>query len=138
LKDATLVQENKTERSGIHSFQIGAWGLLTSIDLENCDPHLIRDANAITEFVVELCALIKMKRFGECHVVHFGEEDRVAGFSMFQLIETSCISGHFANHTNTAYVDIFSCKSYEPLDVATFTRKYFRGHAMRINTLNRF
>src|SRR3989344_7771383 len=77
----------------------GAWGLLTSIDLHGCDGATIRDADAIKRFVAELCERIKMKRFGECTVVDFGEDERVSGFSMVQLIETSCISAHFANQT---------------------------------------
>jgi hypothetical protein len=31
-----------------------------------------------------------------------------------QLIETSLISAHFANLTNTVYLDVFSCKPYDP------------------------
>jgi S-adenosylmethionine/arginine decarboxylase-like enzyme len=103
------------------------WGLLTSLDLYGCDPDTIRDADKIKRFVVELCDLIEMKRFGDCQVVHFGEEERVAGFSMIQLIETSLISGHFANLTNAAYIDIFSCKAYDPDTVAEFTRKFFQA-----------
>ena len=61
-----------------------AWGLLASIDLHECDGALIRDAEAIKRFVVELCERIDMKRFGECQVVNFGEDERVAGFSMVQ------------------------------------------------------
>lgn len=105
----------------------GAWGLLSSIDLHDCDPALIRDADAIQKFVYELCELIGMKRFGECHVVHFGEEERVAGYSMFQLIETSCISAHFANATNTTYLDIFSCKYYDPKVAAEFAKQFFKA-----------
>lgn len=116
----------------------GAWGLLSSIDVEDCDPGLIRSADAIRNFVVELCDLIKMRRFGECHVVNFGEEERVAGFSMFQLIETSCISGHFANASNRVYIDVFSCKAYDPAVVAEFTREYFRGAVTRVNVVNRY
>ncbi len=120
------------------AFQEGAWGLLTSIDLESCNPDTIRDAEAIKRYVVELCELIDMKRFGETHVVHFGEDERVAGFSMFQLIETSCISAHFANATNTSYIDIFSCKCYDPKVAAEFTRKFFEGKEMRVHVVNRF
>jgi len=105
----------------------GAWGLLTSIDLHGCDGALIRDAEAIKRFVVELCDLIDMKRFGECQVVNFGEDEKVAGFSMVQLIETSCISAHFANQTNTTYLDIFSCKCYSPRAAADFAKKFFKG-----------
>lgn len=111
-----------------------AWGLLSSIDLHGCDGATIRDAQAIKRFVVELCERIDMKRFGECHVVHFGEEERVAGYSMFQLIETSCISAHFANETNTTYLDIFSCKYYEPSEAAEFAKEFFGASDYTLTT----
>jgi S-adenosylmethionine/arginine decarboxylase-like enzyme len=84
-----------------------AWGLSTSVDLQDCHPDTIRDPNHIRAYVVALCELIGMKRYGDCQIVHFGD-GRVAGYSMVQLIETSLISGHFANDTNRAYLDIFS------------------------------
>lgn len=101
-----------------------AWGLCAAVDLQDCDPDLIRNADHIKRYVVELCKLIGMKRFGECQVVDFGE-GRVAGFSMVQLISTSLISGHFANDTNNAYLDIFSCKGYEPEVVEAFSKDFF-------------
>ena len=74
-----------------------------------------------------------MKRYGECIVVDFGEDPRVSGFSMTQLIETSLISGHFVNQTNDVYIDIFSCKFYDPKVVAEFTRKFFEAKDYKIN-----
>jgi S-adenosylmethionine/arginine decarboxylase-like enzyme len=102
-----------------------AWGLCTCIDLKGCDPAAIRDADLIRRYVIEVCDLIRMKRFGEPQVVHFGPNDRVAGYSMTQLIETSLISGHFASEANAAYIDIFSCKEYEPEVAAEFTCRFF-------------
>ena len=104
-----------------------AWGLLTSVDVYNCNPDTIRDADMVKQFVFELCDKIEMKRYDECVVVDFGADERVSGFSMTQLIETSLISGHFANSTNSAYLDIFSCKFYEPRDVAEFAISFFEG-----------
>jgi len=101
------------------------WGVLTSIDCYGCDPGLIRSKKHISKYVKELCKLIKMKRFGNCRVVYFGEDKRVAGYSMTQLIETSLISGHFANESNSAYIDIFSCSEYSSDLVVDFTKKYF-------------
>ena len=101
-----------------------AWGLCTAVDLQDCHPDLIRNADHIRRYVVELCELIDMKRFGECQVVDFGS-GRVAGYSMVQLISTSLISGHFANDTNSAYLDIFSCKGYDPTIVETFSKDFF-------------
>jgi len=68
-----------------------------------------------------------MKRYGDTVVIDFGEEEKVAGFSMTQLIETSLISGHFANATSAAYLDIFSCKWYDPTVASEFTKKFFEA-----------
>jgi len=103
------------------------WGIASSIDIYDCNPDTIRDAEKIKQFVAELCDLIQMKRFGETLVVHFGEDERVSGYSMVQLIETSLISAHFANQTNTTYLDVFSCKAYDRDVVAEFARKFFGG-----------
>ena len=113
------------------------WGLLSCIDLYDCDPGIIRDAQKIRQFVIELCDLIKMKRYGETQVVHFGEDERVAGFSMTQLIETSLISAHFANLTNTTYLDVFSCKRYEPDTVVDFAKKYFKAKTVNFKIVRR-
>jgi S-adenosylmethionine decarboxylase len=104
-----------------------AWGLACSFDIYDCNPDTIRNANEIKRFVYELCELIEMKRFGECVVVDFGEDERVAGFSMTQLIETSLISAHFANASNTTYLDVFSCKIYDPAVVEKFAIEFFGG-----------
>ena len=103
------------------------WGISSSFDIYGCNPDTIRDADKIKQFVIELCDLIEMKRFQDTLVVNFGEDERVAGFSMVQLIETSLVSAHFANLTDTTYLDVFSCKPYDPEVVAEFAKKYFGG-----------
>ncbi|SDU15982.1 adenosylmethionine decarboxylase [Desulfobacula phenolica] len=108
------------------------WGVLTSVDIYDSDPNIISDAKSIKQFVYQLCDLIDMKRFGECQVVHFGDDEKVEGFSMTQLIETSLISGHFANASNRIYLDVFSCKFYEPREVAQFAMSFFKGDHYKI------
>jgi S-adenosylmethionine/arginine decarboxylase-like enzyme len=113
------------------------WGIASAIDIYNCDPDKIRDADLIRRFVVELCELIEMKRFGETMVVHFGEDERVAGYSMVQLIETSLISAHFANQTNAVYLDVFSCKAYDPEEARKFAQDFFGGSHSELNVTKR-
>lgn len=120
-----------------HFPQAQPWGLQSCIDLYDCDPEIIRDADRIKDFVTKLCDLIEMKRFGETQVVHFGEDERVAGFSMTQLIETSLISAHFANQTNTVYLDVFSCKLYEPGIVTDYARLFFKAKRVNLQVLKR-
>lgn len=110
-----------------------AWGIASSVDIYWCNPECIRDAELIKRYVRELCELIEMKRFWDTEVVHFWEDEKVAWFSMIQLIETSLISGHFANNTNVAYIDIFSCKYYDPAVVSEFTLDFFKWEYYKLN-----
>ena len=113
-----------------------AWGLLSSIDIYNCNPNRIRDKEVIAEYVSRLCKLIDMKQYGEPIIVHFGKGE-IEGFSLVQLIETSLISAHFANETNRAFIDIFSCKLYDPEKAAQFSMEFFGGTHYRLNTVIR-
>ncbi|HCP08572.1 MAG TPA: S-adenosylmethionine decarboxylase [Candidatus Moranbacteria bacterium] len=128
-KDQELVKKYKKENP---------WGMSTCIDIYDCNPKTIRSASKIKKFVKELCVFIDMKRFGETVVVNFGEDPRVSGFSMTQLIETSLISGHFANNTNAVYLDVFSCKAYPPHKTAEFAKKFFEGKKMEVKVSFRY
>ncbi|MFA6005644.1 MAG: S-adenosylmethionine decarboxylase [Patescibacteria group bacterium] len=107
------------------------WGMSMSVDLYDCNPKTIRSRKSIAEFVDALCKLIKVTKFGKTVIVNFGENKRVAGYSMTQLIETSLISGHFANESNCVYLDIFSCKEYPPHEAAAFCKSFFEAKKMR-------
>lgn len=68
-----------------------------------------------------------MKRYGDCQITYFGEDEKVAGYSLTQFIETSLVSGHFADVDNSAYIDVFSCKPYNPIDAVNFTKNFFES-----------
>jgi S-adenosylmethionine/arginine decarboxylase-like enzyme len=134
MKQMTANPNQMTDAEVIAQFKKDdCWGLCTAIDLKECNPATIRDAEKIHQFVIELADLIEMHRFGEPQIIHFGPNDRVAGYSMTQLIETSLLSAHFANDTNAAYIDIFSCKEYAPSVAAEFCKKFFGAKRMNTN-----
>jgi S-adenosylmethionine decarboxylase len=68
-----------------------------------------------------------MRRFGETQVVRFGDDPRVTGFSMTQLIETSLISAHFADNSRAIYLDVFSCAPYNSNEAANFGAQFFKA-----------
>lgn len=103
------------------------WGLSTSIDLYDCDHETISNAEKIKQFVVEVCDKIKVKRFGEPTVVKFGADPKVSGYSMTQLIESSLVSGHFAETSNAAYLDIFSCAPYDANALMDYAKEFFKA-----------
>ncbi|MDX2470377.1 MAG: S-adenosylmethionine decarboxylase [SAR324 cluster bacterium] len=113
---------------------MNAWGLSCTIDLKSCNPETIRSKDAIANFAKELVELIKMKAYGDPQVVHFGEDPKVSGYSLVQLIETSLISGHFAEETNAVYLDVFSCKEYDPKVAGEFAKTFFQADSVEITS----
>ncbi len=125
------------EKSKEAQAEIEYWGVSSAIDLYECDLALMQNADAIREFVKTLCERIKMRRYGETQVVFFGDEPRVQGFSMTQLIETSLISAHFADASRAIYLDVFSCAPYDPQDAAKFAADYFKASRYQVNVAHR-
>ncbi len=100
------------------------WELL--LDLHGCDPKKISSRESIEQFAIEVCECLKMKRFGDPFIEHFGHDNIVtAGYSLVQLIETSSVVAHFSEYMGTAYLDIFSCKQYDAEAVTEFSKKFF-------------
>ena len=103
------------------------WGITTSVDLRSCNPNFIRDSKHIKKFTVDLCDFLNVVRIGKCKLIRYGAKKEIQGFSMVQLIDTSLISGHFAEALNNAYIDIFSCKYHDPVEVFNFAVNFFEA-----------
>jgi S-adenosylmethionine/arginine decarboxylase-like enzyme len=101
------------------------WGWHLVLNLYDCDLEKISSAEVIRKFVIALCELIEMRRFGEPTIVNFGDDPKVTGYSLVQLIETSNICAHFADNSRSAYFDIFSCKKFDPEVAANFCAETF-------------
>ena len=82
------------------------WGVLTSINAYGCDINIMTSKSSLKKYVIKLCDLIDMKKYGKCHIIKFGTGNK-EGYSLFQMIETSNIAGHFANEDKKLYIDIF-------------------------------
>ena len=118
--------------------EITPWGWSTTIDLYDCNIDKITNSSVIKNYVNELVTLLDMTKYGECHIVNFGQDQKVTGFSMFQLIETSNISAHFANYSKSAYIDIFSCKEYDSKKAALLSKDFFEAKKYILHEHNRY
>jgi S-adenosylmethionine decarboxylase len=108
------------------------------LDLYDCDPKIIRSKKKILEYSEKLCNLIKVKRYGKAICERFGfGSDYITGYSLVQLIESSSITGHFSELWNRAFVNIFSCKSFDDKIVSNFTKKFFKAKKVRNRVLKR-
>ena len=111
------------------------YGYELVMDLSGCDKNAIGSKKKLQEYVDKLCKLIKMEKYGKTLLPYFGlEKDFTKGYSLVQLIETSSITGHFSEFWGKAYINIFSCKKFDPVVAKRFTRQFFRAKSVK----NRF
>lgn len=113
------------------------WGWHLVLNLYDCNLEKIQSAEVIRQFVIDLCDVIEMRRFGEPTIVNFGDDPRVTGYSLVQLIETSNICAHFADYSRAVYLDIFSCKKFDPQVAAAFCIQVFEAGKASGNFISR-
>lgn len=119
------------------------YGMELVLDLRNCDTTTFcRDA--IDDYFTELCRLIGMQR---CEV-HFWddvgvppEEQQVLphtkGTSAVCFILTSTIVVHTLDLLQAVYINIFSCKEFDPSAAQRFTAAWFKGEIMKATVIER-
>lgn len=109
------------------------------LNLYECDLATISSGEKIKEFVTKLCDnVIKMKRYGEPQIPHFGHENPItAGYSLVQLIETSSVTGHFSEYKKSCYINIFSCAWYDIEKTTQFCQEFFGAKRVQATFLKR-
>lgn len=100
------------------------WGHHLLLNARRCVPATIRSKPLIEDFTRELVKKIDMVPYGKPQVVMFGTGNK-KGYTLVQLIETSNITGHFVEETNDMYLDVFSCKDFDPETVQQVVSDYF-------------
>lgn len=101
-----------------------SWGKHLIIDAAACKSSSIRSHQNIYNFTKHLVKRIDMVAYGEPQIVMFGTGNK-KGYTLVQLIETSNITGHFVEETNDLYLDVFSCKDFDPNVVVGLLNEYF-------------
>ncbi len=114
------------------------WGYHLILDCRACSKDKITSKENVAAFAKEMVARIKMKAFGEPIVEHFATHDpNAAGFSLVQLIETSAITGHFVDADGSAYLDIFSCMTFDIDEAKKVVDEFFSPESMKVTYLTR-
>ncbi len=97
---------------------------------------LISKPQPIKKFIREIIKVIKMKAYGPVYIDRFGI-GMLKGYSAMQFIETSSITVHCDEPDRRVFIDIFSCKNFNPKKAAEFSKKYFIASRMKSTTLVR-
>jgi S-adenosylmethionine/arginine decarboxylase-like enzyme len=90
------------------------WGWHLTLDISSANEK-VKDPEFLKEWVKQLVKDISMVAYGEPQVIHFGEgEAHLSGWTVQQFIETSNITCHFCDEHQDGYIDVFSCKEFDP------------------------
>ena len=112
------------------------WGYHLIVDASTCDHAAIRSKKTTADFVKTLVAKINMVAYGPPRIVMFGTGNK-KGYTLVQLIETSDITAHFVEETDDIYIDIFSCKVYDPKVALKVIQSYFNPKKMKTRFIKR-
>lgn len=110
-------------------------GYSLHMNIAGCNDN-IKNEDKIIEFSDKLIKKIKMKAYGPPILENFGKGNK-KGYTLVQLIETSCLTIHFTEHDNSMYLDLFSCKDFKETDVVSMVDHYFEPHSIDSNMLVR-
>lgn len=137
---ASRVREREEETSSSPTTeedqQYQSWGKSLALDLFECEHERLTDPDLLKKFVRKLVSVINMVAHGECYVDRFGDGS-LEGYSAMQFIETSSVTVHLDEVNNRAFIDVFSCKDFDPKGAITFSKEFFGAKRLRSNTLTR-
>jgi S-adenosylmethionine/arginine decarboxylase-like enzyme len=102
------------------------WGMLAAIDLHDADRARLADPDVIRAFVPAVIDAIGMRAHGPLRIDRFGDGE-LEGWSAMQFIETSSITIHADEVLARCFVDVFSCRSFDPEVAAAIAVAHFGG-----------
>jgi S-adenosylmethionine/arginine decarboxylase-like enzyme len=111
------------------------WGLFAAIDLHGCVRRRLADPGSIRAFVPSVIEAIGMRAHGPIRLERFGHGE-LEGWSAMQFIETSSITVHADEVSGRCFIDVFSCREFDPKDVAAVAIAHFGG-ASTVRVLTR-
>jgi S-adenosylmethionine/arginine decarboxylase-like enzyme len=122
-----LELEQSKSLTSVDNDDIFGWELI--LDIYQCNPTKVRSRDEIVAFIKKLCGeVLDMKLHGETWIERFGQHRPVnTGYTVVQFVETSSVIAHFSELKNSVYLEIFSCKPYDPAVVSDFCCHFFEG-----------
>lgn len=113
------------------------WGYSLHVTLQNCDHGKIRNGDFIAKSFNMIVDYVKMTPYGETQLIHFGKDPKVTGYSAILFLEESNLTGHFVEGDNSAHVDLFSCKQFEPELTVKYIKEIFEAKTVSYSFLKR-
>lgn len=102
--------------------------MLAAIDLHGCERSRLEDPDTLRRFVPSLIDAIGMRAHGPLTLDRFGDGE-LEGWSAMQAIETSSITVHADEVAGRCFVDVFSCRPFNPEVAAEVAVAHLGGTA---------
>ncbi|MEX0849180.1 MAG: S-adenosylmethionine decarboxylase [Candidatus Dependentiae bacterium] len=112
-----------------------AWATHTSIDLHNCLYSIMRSKHEVKRFLRKLCNHLGVTPYGDPEFLyHYSGNGYTAGLSAVQQANGHTdITIRVNESGDNMHIDVFSCKSYDPYDIADKAQRFFDAYDMTIN-----
>lgn len=112
------------------------------LDLYGCDIRKFTREH-ITRYFIELCELIKMER-ADMHFWDYEDEEEknaapvhLCGTTAVQFITTSNVTIHSLDKVGECFINIFSCKTFNPKAAQAFTVSFFGAQYSEVTVISR-
>ena len=117
------------------------YGIELIMDMSGCDITKF-NRESLKEYAEELCDEIDMELalepfFWDEENGGATDDPHLKGISMLQFIETSNITIHTLTLLKTAFINVFSCKTFDINIVEEFTKNFFSAKYVKSQTVER-
>lgn len=115
------------------------WGIHTSINLQQCSRYVTRSTKDMSSFIKQVFSCIGVTPLGAPNTVyHYSGYGYSSGYTMMQ---------HGNGHTDiiiradettdNVFIDVFSCKSYDPHHLVNIAQDFFDAYKATVDILYR-
>lgn len=111
----------------------GSWDQHTSIAIEGSN-RFVPDASTVKSYAKLLSDAISAHVPGKFHIA---EKESGKSYSIFQLVDKSCIAGSFSSEKSSSNIEIFSSKKLDLEAVLKITREFFNCEGLEVKTFSK-
>lgn len=113
-----------------------SYGMELIVDLHDCDLGANVSKKRAEDFIIKVCDMTKMHRHGR--PLWWVQKSKIPfwhGTSVLQFIKTSSIVMHLLPKMHAVYINVFTCKPFDPKEVVKFAKTYWKAGRIASNTV---
>lgn len=105
-----------------------------TIDLQDCKSEQLGDINVIKQYIIDICIFLYQNRKGQPNILKFPD---AGGITATQILQDSLLSIHTYPEHSMVYIDLFSCKAYNPSQFLDYTKIFFKSNKATMARVHR-